>query len=224
MTRAYNESVFSDKISSDRTWRIREISDLKSVSGRPGEKPKSVFLRSLVTVCYAHWEGHVRFAANEYLKYVARRKYQYRELNSQFYRNYFMPRLSALSNSKSSLSDRCDLINAILNSSCNRFSIHNEKIVNAKANLNFEVLSDICIVCDIPVDNFESRKKFINDSLLRRRNSIAHGEHTLIDVSEVDDVSQNTISLMREFGTAVENQVTLKLYLRTNDEVQTQFQ
>lgn len=213
MTKPYTEADFSAQITEDRNWRIKEISDLKTSIKRGDDALRRVLLRALVAICYAHWEGYVRFSARKYLEHVALRKYQYSELNRQFFRNYFLPRLAALSSSKASLADRCALVDEILNASDRRFSTVNEDLVNTRANLNFEVLMDICLVCGLSEEKFSDWSTFIDVILLKRRNSIAHGEETFIDVDELEEITSETIALMRGFGDALENQVVLKSYM-----------
>lgn len=196
----------------DRSWRLKEISDLKSAIRHADDSLRRALLRALIAICYAHWEGYVRFAARKYLEYVALRKFQYRDLNRQFFRNYFLPRLASLSTSKSCIADRCLLIDEILNSSDHRFSRVNEDLVNTRANLNFEVFSDICLVCGLLPQSFADKSAFIDVFLLKRRNSIAHGENTFVDVKDLDDLASQTVGLMRAFGDALENQVYLESY------------
>src|SRR3954451_15487526 len=62
--------------------------DLADAPLRADENLRRVLLRALVTICYAHWEGYVRFAARKYLEHVALRRLQYGELDRQFIRNY----------------------------------------------------------------------------------------------------------------------------------------
>jgi len=171
-----------------------------------------VLLRALVTICYAHWEGYVRFAARKYLEHVALRRFHYGQLDPQFFRNYFLPRLATLTTLKASIAERCTLIDEILKSSDRRFSRINEDLVNTKANLNFEVFTDICLVCGVPVQQFADRSTFIDLVLLKRRNAIAHGEDTLVALDNLDEITNDTIVLMRLFGDALENHVVLQTY------------
>ena len=212
MSKPFTPDDFSRQITEDRTWRIKEISDLKSAVTRGDQNLQKVLLRALVTICYAHWEGYVRFSARKYLEHVALRKLQYSNLSRQFFRNYFLPRLAALSTSKGSISDRCDLIDKILNSSTHRFSRVNEDLINTKANLNFDVFADICLVCGIPRDSFADKSDFINVFLIKRRNAIAHGEDTLVAYNDLDDIAGKTIEIMQAFGDALENHVVQQTY------------
>lgn len=212
MSKPYTEDDLSRQITEDRTWRIREISDLKSAVQRADHSLRTVLLRSVVTVCYAHWEGSVRFVARKYLEHIALRRLRFAELDQQFLKNYFIPRLAALSRSNTSLSERCALVDQILGSADERFSRVHDDLVNTQSNLNSAVVSDICLVCGIPSNTFDERATFIDTILLKRRNAIAHGEETLVHISDLDVITDGTVALMRTFGDAIENHVILKTY------------
>ena len=214
MSKPYSGTDFSAQITADRTWRIKEISDLKSAvrKAKTDLNLQRVLLRSLVPICYAHWEGYVRFAATKYLEYVAIRKIPYKELNRQFLRNYFLPRLAALSTTRSSVKERCNLVDEVLNSLDRRFSRVNQDLISTRANLNFDVLSDICLICGVPISSFKDKSIFIDVVLLKRRNGIAHGEDTFVGVEGLDDLADQTVEIMRTFGDALENGVVLGTY------------
>lgn len=212
MSKPYTETIFSAQIVEDRNWRIKEISDLKSAIRRGDESSQRVLLRALVAICYAHWEGYVRFSAKKYLEHVALRRFPYQALDRQFFRNYFLPRLAALSTSRTSIMERCALVDEILNASERRFTQVNEDLINTKANLNFEVFSDICLVCGLSAEPFADKSTFIDVVLLKRRNAIAHGEDTMVALADLDTIAQDTIGLMRSFGDALENHVVLQTY------------
>lgn len=212
MSKPYSDADFSDQITQDRSWRLKEISDLKTAIVSADRNLRHVLLRALVAICYAHWEGYVRFTARKYLEHVALRKFQYGDLDRQFLRNYFLPRLAALSNSRTSIAERCSLVDEILYSSDRRFSRVNEDLINTKSNLNFEVFTDICLVCGVPIRDFSDKETFINVILLKRRNEIAHGEDTLVAFEDLDALTTETVGMMRAFGDTLENHVYLKTY------------
>lgn len=212
MTKPYTEFDLSNQLTQDRIWRIREISDLRSLTERADPIQQRVLLRSLVTMCYAHWEGYVRFSARKFLEHIALRKLRYDEIERQFFRNYFLPRLTALSSNKGSLEDRCTLIDNILDFSDRRFSHVNNDLVNTQSNLNFDVFRDICLICGVSVEKFASKQVFIDVFLLKRRNSIAHGEDTLVGIEDLLKLVDESIELMRTFGDDLENRAVLKTY------------
>jgi hypothetical protein len=128
------------------------------------------------------------------LEHVALRKFQYEELDRQFRRNYFLPQLAALSTSRSSLTERCALVDDILDSADRRFSRPNETLTNTKANLSSDVFAGICLVCGIPTEPFTDEVTFIDIILLKRRNEIAHGEDTFVAIDDLDDLADKTVA------------------------------
>jgi len=67
-------------------------------------------------------------------------------------------------------------------------------------------------VCGVEIDQFNDKVIFVDTILLKRRNSIAHGEDTFIGIEDLETITTETISLMRAFGDALENKVYLKSY------------
>jgi hypothetical protein len=212
VSKPYTEEDLSRQLVEDRTWRIREISDLKTTISRADSVSQKVLLRALITICYAHWEGYVRFAARKYLEHVALRRFTFGELDRQFTRNHFLPRLAALAFSKGSFSERCSIIDDILDAPARRFSRIDSDLVNTRSNLSFEVFSEICLVCGVSAVEFADHEAFVDVFLLKRRNAIAHGEDTFVGIDDLDIVTTRTVDLMRQFGDALENHGYLKGY------------
>jgi len=214
MSKPFTIDDLSNQIQDDRTWRIREISDLSDAVQRADAISQRVLLRALVTICYAHWEGYVRYSAQKYIEHIAIKKLAFSTLSAQFTRNHFLPRLSALSSSKVKLRGKCELIDEILELSSKKFSRINPDLINTRSNLSFEVFSDICLICDLPPDLLGDKQTFIDIMLLKRRNAIAHGEDAFIDVKDRDDIANGSIELMRRFGDAIENHVCSNSFRR----------
>jgi hypothetical protein len=207
MSKPFTIDDLSNQISSDRTWRIREIIDLSDAVKRADPICRKVLLRALVTICHAHWEGHVRYSAQRYIEHIAIKKLAFSALSVQFTRNHVLPRLSSLSSSKFGLRGKCELVDEILELSAKKFSRINPELINTRSNLNVEIFSDICLICDLPPDLLKDKQIFIDVILLKRRNAIAHGEEAFIDEGDRNDIANSTIELMRRFGDAIENQV-----------------
>lgn len=206
MSKPITQDDLSNQINDDRTWRIREISDLSTAVQRADPISQKVLLRALVAICYAHWEGYVKFATQKYIDHIALKRLNFSLLNPQFTRNHFLPRLAALSSSKTSIAEKCNLVDEIVESSAKRFSRINPNLLNT-GNLNFETFSNICLICGVSPDSFSSMAEFIDLMLLKRRNAIAHGEDMFIDIADREDIVAKTIELMRRFGDAIENHV-----------------
>lgn len=117
-----------------------------------------------------------------------------------------------MASSKASLAERCAIVDQILDSRVLRFARVEEELVSTRGNLSYEVLAEICSVCGVPPKQFEEHQSFIDLMLLKRRNSIAHGEDTFVAVADLGTIVENTVALMRMFGDAIENRVYLKSY------------
>jgi len=212
VTKPYSEQDLLRQLVEDRTWRLKEISDLKSAILRADSPARRVLLRALVTISYAHWEGYVRFAARRYLEHIALRKFSFGDLERQFLRNYFLPRLASLSTNRLGLAERCRLVDDILEAGNQRFTRANADLVNTKSNLNFDVFADICLICGVDVAPFEKSRTFVDVVMLSRRNAVAHGEDTFVAAADMDQLADETIALMRQFGDALENKVVLQSF------------
>jgi hypothetical protein len=104
------------------------------------------------------------------------------------------------------------LVDAILDGGDRRFAHVNESLVNTKSNLNFEVLCDICRVCGTDTSIFTPHQNFIDVLLLKRRNSIAHGEDTFVGVEDLNSLTEQTIGLMRMFSNDLQAKAHLGHY------------
>jgi predicted RNA-binding protein associated with RNAse of E/G family len=166
----------------------------------------------MLALCYAHWEGSIRYAAKTYLDYIAIKKIRYRDLNPQFTKNIFINRIGNYYQSRPPFQERCSLVEDVLGSGESRFSKADHEIVNTRSNLNSLVLSDICLVCGIDRSIFTEKDHFIDVFLLKRRNEIAHGEGTFIDLDDLDELAEGTIELIRMFGDALENIIYTDAY------------
>ena len=108
--------------------------------------------------------------------------------------------------------ERGALVDLILASGGERFSRVNENLINTKSNLNSDVLAKICVVCGVDYSLFASKQHFIDVILLKRRNSIAHGEDTLIGIGELDELTDGTLEIMRTFSNELQRIAYLQVY------------
>lgn len=210
MSKPFTEDDLARQLTQDLTWRIREISDLKAAVRNADSTGKPALLRAIVTLAYAHWEGHVKHSAEKFLTHVALRKLPFSALNRQFVRNYFLQRLATMA--QKSIAERGTLVDLILASGDERFSRVNENLVNTKSNLNSEVLSELCTVCGVNYNLFAEKRQFIDVILLKRRNSIAHGEDTLIGLDELDELTDGALEIMRTFSNELQRIAYLQVY------------
>ncbi|TIP02798.1 MAG: hypothetical protein E5X72_19165 [Mesorhizobium sp.] len=212
MSKPYTEQNLSDLFDEDLIWRRRELSDMKAVVRAADAAAKSVMLRAMIRMSYAHWEGYVRFCANRYFEYLAIRKQPYSAFERQVYVNSFLVRLDALYRSRSNIESLCKIVNDIIDGTDGLFRYVNPLLIDTKSNLNTDVMKEICLICAVDQTYFESKRVFLDQFVLKRRNAIAHGQQEFIHESEVDDLVSEILALMQQFRTLLENKVYLKEY------------
>jgi hypothetical protein len=76
-------------------------------------------------------------------------------------------------------------------------------------------VKEICLICSIDPAHFEKKRTFIDQTMLKRRNAIAHGQQEFMHENEVDNVVEEVLSLMTHFRNLLENKVYLKQYFAT---------
>lgn len=212
MSKPYTEADLSSIFDDDLIWRRKELSDIKAAINASDPVSKPPLLRAIITMSYAHWEGYVRTCANRYFEYLTLRKSPYAKLERQIYINTIICRLDALHRNRVSLSERCKLVNDILDGLGGRFSYLNPELIDTRSNLNTDVIKDICLICGVDPINFEKKRDFIDVLLLKRRNAIAHGQQEFIRANEIDDLVADVLALMASFRNLLENKIYTKAY------------
>jgi len=213
MTKPYTQQNLSDYFDLDLIWRRKELSDMKAAIRRADAASKSVLLRALITMCYAHWEGYVRFCASAYFEHLTLRKLPYLELERQIYVNSFLVRLDTLNKTRLNIDARCKLVNEILDGTGARFGYVHPELIDTKSNLSADVIKDICLICGVDSTHFEDKRPFIDLIVLRRRNAIAHGQQEYIVEANIDTIVDDTLALMDHFRSLLENKIYLRTYL-----------
>ena len=67
------------------------------------------------------------------------------------------------------------------------------------------MFENIALSIGINTQPYESRFKLMDESLLSRRNKIAHGEYLNLNADAWRNLADEVISLMRDFKTDIEN-------------------
>jgi hypothetical protein len=212
MTKPYTEQDLSDLFDEDLIWRRKELSDMKSAVRAADGAAKPVLLRAIITMSYAHWEGYVRTCANRYFEYLTIRRRPYSDLERQIYVNKFLLRIDALHQGRASLEARCELINDILDGTTGTFNYVHPSLIDTKSNLNTDVIKEICVICSVESSHFETKRVFLDQFLLKRRNAIAHGQQEFIQEAGMNDLVADILALMQHFRTLLENKVYQKQY------------
>ncbi|MGK7630639.1 MAE_28990/MAE_18760 family HEPN-like nuclease, partial [Salmonella enterica] len=89
-----------------------------------------------------------------------------------------------------------------------------DSAIQTESNLKSHVFDNIAKSIGVSVEHFNTKYNFIDESLLKRRNCIAHGEYLDIDANEWRNLSKETLTLMRTFKNEVLNNASTRKYLK----------
>ena len=201
---------FTAFITSDLTWRIREISDMRSTAAT-ASLPRAI-LRASVPLMYAHWEGHVSVVSRAYLDFLALRRLRYSNLKQSFRLNAFFTTIRRMTQARASYMEQVAFLSNVVDSGGSQLRTVDVDILSTRSNLNSAVLQDLCCFLSLDITQFESDFDFLDKILLYRRNNIAHGQFIEIDIDTLRDMSERVIEMMRKFNNLVDNEVNLQGY------------
>jgi hypothetical protein len=203
---------FTAFVTSDLTWRIREISDIRSTATAAVGGLSRAILRASVPLMYAHWEGHVSVVSRAYMDFLATRRLPYASLKQGFRLNAFFATIRRMRQTQLSYMDQIAFLKSVLNSGDSQLRGVDEDVLHTRSNLDSEVLQDLCCFLSLDVDQFTADFDFLDKILLNRRNNIAHGQFIEIDINMLRDMSDRVIEMMRKFNNLVDNEVNLQGY------------
>ncbi len=204
-----------DKIASDHVWRVREISEIKSLIESPSlsQSRKKVLCRAGIALLYAHWEGFVKKSGTFFLEYVSLQRIPVSDLKSNFVTLMMKNRIDEATKSKKySVFD--EFTDFLLTKQSTRSKIPFKNIVDTDSNLSTTVLKEITWCLGISYELFESREKLIDSKLVGRRNHVAHGEDFPVEVSDFIEMADEVLGLISTFRNLVENSALLSNYKR----------
>jgi hypothetical protein len=215
MSAPVDVGAFSLRVTEDYTWRIREISDLKVIIRYSGDLYSPVARKAALALLYAHWEGHVLFVADTYLKFLARKKHKFSQL---------MPSLQAVKlgsfvqgwqTQKDSILLRLKIVDTIRDMDAEQFKSVPPNAINTGGNLNSTRFENICHVLALDADKIVQDRDYLDEAIVGCRNRIAHGDYISISDDQLSRAVDYVLEIMRQFRTEVENNVALKKYVRT---------
>jgi hypothetical protein len=199
----------SDSLAEDLAWRKQELSALKSLieSASASSAKGKMLLRSGITILYAHWEGFIKSAASKYLEYVAMQRLKYSELSSNFIALGLKTKLNHAneSNKATIFTEAVDFIRAQLDE---QSSIPYKDVVQTGSNLSSSILREITCLLGLDYSLYETKQVLIDEKLLARRNSIAHGNFLQLDQPDYLELHEQVVGMMDIFRNQVENCAT----------------
>lgn len=201
-----------EALDSEMAWRIREISTFRLASKREGVEQQAL-IRAGVAMVYAHWEGFIKAASENYLNFVNNQGHRYRELKTCFVVFGMKSRLALLGDSRKSKSS-IEALEFVFSELEKPAKMALGSAINTESNLTSSVFSNIAQSIDIAIDQYETKFKLIDESLVNRRNSIAHGEYLDLKSAQFIDLVDEVLVLMRLYKNDLENAASQASYKR----------
>lgn len=198
-------------LDSEFSWRLKEIANLKIVVRSCDNLSKSTAVRAAIPLLYGHWEGFIKNSSTHYLDYVNGQSLRYRELKSCFIVFGVKRKINDLVSSKNS-SVSIATLEFLRDELDEKAKLKIESAIRTEFNLSSKVFANIAKSIGINTEGYESRYHLIDESLLNRRNHIAHGEYLDVDSDGFRELADEILYLLRTYKTDIENAVSLKEY------------
>jgi len=170
-------------------------------------------LRSAVPLCYAHWEGFIKNSSHFYGVYVSNVTTYFSELKPCFFGEESLGVVAELGTITKRVATASLLVDEIFQIPKRRSRVNLRSRFENVGNLNFDLFLQCIDFLGIDSAKYLTRKNFIDEVLLSKRNSIAHGSFDAIDKEAGLAICDEVIGLIRQFKSDIEDAVTMKSYL-----------
>lgn len=204
MSKIRTLAELQDHLDREYSWRIKEIATLKVVAKGSSSLNQSTVIRAGLPLVYAHWEGFVKRSSESYLKYVTSQRLKYEELTSCFIVFGAKKYLANIVGSRKSVAN-IEAVEFFRSRLADRADLSLSNAIDTKSNLNSETFENIALSIGVSTIFYDAHYKLIDESLLARRNGIAHGEYLDLDAIGFRSLSDEVIKLLRQYKTDIEN-------------------
>ncbi len=213
MSKIKTLEAFQDYVDTEMAWRIKEVSSLTTSIDSSKQLTQKTMIRASIPLLYAHWEGFIKNSATKYIEYVSNLRLKYSDLEDCLVVLGMRKKLQEItsSNKHDILSESMKFI---LSGQNDKAVLNFESAIQTESNLKSHVFDNIAKSIGVSVELFNTKYNFIDESLLKRRNCIAHGEYLDINAAEWRNLSQETIALMRTFKNELLNNASTKKFLK----------
>lgn len=201
-----------DALDSEMGWRVKEIGAFR-IASKSGNPERKFFIRAGVALVYAHWEGFIKASSEQYLNFVHFRGLTYSELKSCFAVFGLKSKLQMLSISRQA-SPNIEAFDFIHSAMGKTAHMQMSSAINTESNLTSKVFTNIANSLDLDVEKYTTKFNLIDESLVKRRNQVAHGEHMVLGGKEFGELADEILQLMRDYKIDLLNAASMETYKR----------
>lgn len=194
-------------------WRRKELTLILSEVRDARPAYLDFRIRCGIALLYAHWEGFIKRAAECYVKYVNAKRPRCEELKPGLLGLALRGPVHDL-RATSKASVRGATAELLLTRLSDQAKIDVDKAIDTASNLSSVEFREIVESLALDYAVYASSEKIIDEFLLRKRNSIAHGEREFADRDTFLQLYTKVVALIESFKTQVENACLLKAFRR----------
>lgn len=206
----------ADLIDQDLGWRKKELATLRFAIRRTQNNPRllTTAMRAGVALLYAHWEGFLKSSSEYYLEFISRQNLSNQDVASNILA-ICTKRMMSDSLAGSKVDQALALVRFFREDMAKPLALSHRTAVPTEANLSSKVLRNISLAVGVNYSVFETKAVLIDERLLGKRNSVAHGQFLDLDFSEFEDTFNEVSQLLELWRNQIQNACALKLYLAT---------
>lgn len=203
----------TERLAEDLKQRKREIAAMKSMISMARPHEKDCLLRAGMVLLYAHFEGFVKTAGTAYLTLVKHKGLSYNELTPNFVAAALKTKLENLGEVKKA-TVVTSVIRQLQDGANDAAMIEWSGAIDCRDNLDSDVLDEITCLLGLAFGPYETKGHFINESLLKKRNGIAHGELVRVDEDTFGRAHDGVVALLEQFRNDIENAAVTESFRR----------
>ncbi|MEV0110347.1 MAE_28990/MAE_18760 family HEPN-like nuclease [Nocardia sp. NPDC050799] len=212
MAKIHSVEVLDDAISAEIAWRKQELTTALQIIRQSSGNARKANIRSGVLILYAHWEGWVKGVAQLYIRYVNTQRYSYDKLSEAFLGNALKTRMNAIGEASVPLVHN-EFALFIRTGLTGRASL-SESLVRTESNLSSSIFLDIIHRLGLERRaQYLLRAQMIDQELVHRRNTIAHGQYLELGLDEFQVLRTSTMELLEIFTDDVRNAASTGAHL-----------
>jgi hypothetical protein len=188
-------SEYLASIEKDKAWRRKEIMTLVIVSKSPKRSiSEQTLIRSGVPLIYGHWEGFVKKCTRDYLDFLSSRNESTHSLSGIALALAYRSKLRDAAEERST-KRFAEIINELRTFSIVRLFKMSDSLMT-ESNLSYEVFCKIYDSLGLDHLQYSTKSTFLNETLLRNRNIIAHGEYLTVTMDLFQEICTTIMSLL----------------------------
>ena len=84
--------------------------------------------------------------------------------------------------------------------------------INTESNLSSNVFANIATSVGVNIKKYAAHSNLIDESLLNRRNKIAHGDYLDLDIGAFEGLVEEVLLLLRQYKNDIENLASTAAY------------